>query len=539
MNIGKVFLKTTISVSVFLTAVLLSGVTASADEETTNYNVLDTTEILTEGTEESQGCSETEQAEESDISDASDVSESESNELNIEEETEESETIAFSEYELDVALSVDLNAETDKTKKDGWQTVDGKRYYYVDGKAVSGMYQIDGIGYFFDDTGVQRTGWVQSNGIFYYYDISDGSIKTGETTIDGVTYLFNMKGQLSLGWRTVGGKRVYYSPETGKPVYGWIEYFDNKYYTDETNGKEKGWLEENNNKYYLSDTSGQMKKGLQKVSDSTYYFNDDGVMQTGLQEIDGDVYGFDDTGKACTGFTKLNNKTYYFDSDGKTSKGFIKIDGSVYYFGTDGVMLTGLQKIESDFYYFDNSGKMNTGFQTVNGKLYYFDDSGKMLKDTFKDDYKIDADGVAVKLTTSQQQAKKVLDEIGWDLKKAFTYSYSMPYYGHTASMPQDSKTGIEWYADYGFTNYKGNCYVMASVFYRLSEMLGYEVKQISGTVPLLAGGSGPHSWVEIVVDGKTYVCDPDFQNETGRDGYLITYGQSGTWRYNKQEEMS
>jgi hypothetical protein len=113
-----------------------------------------------------------------------------------------------------------------------------------------------------------------------------------------------------------------------------------------------------------------------------------------------------------------------------------------------------------------------------------------------------------------------------------------MKYYGHNAYMHQDAATGIEWYADFGFTNYKGNCYVMASVFYRMAKLLGYDAYQISGSVPLLAGGYGPHSWVEIKIDGKTYVYDPDFTNETGRNGYKISYGQSGTWRYNRIQVM-
>ena len=170
--------------------------------------------------------------------------------------------------------------------------------------------------------------------------------------------------------------------------------------------------------------------------------------------------------------------------------------------------------------------------------IHRFVDGDLKLGDS-NDEYKISKDGVAIKMPHSQQEAKNVLDKVGWDLEKAYTYSYSMPYYGHTDDMPQDSKPGIEWYADYGFTNYKGNCYVMASVFCRLAEMLDYDVKQISGSVPLRTGGYGPHSWTEIVVDGKIYVCDPDFQNETKKNGYLINYGQSGTWRYKKEEVMS
>jgi hypothetical protein len=79
----------------------------------------------------------------------------------------------------------------------------------------------------------------------------------------------------------------------------------------------------------------------------------------------------------------------------------------------------------------------------------------------------------------------------------------------------------------------------MAAMFCEMAKCIGYEAHQISGKVPLRAGGYGPHSWVEVTIDGTVYVCDPDFTNETGRNGYMIAYGQSGTWRYEKEEVMS
>lgn len=133
--------------------------------------------------------------------------------------------------------------------------------------------------------------------------------------------------------------------------------------------------------------------------------------------------------------------------------------------------------------------------------------------------------------------AKAKLDTVGWDLKKAFNASV-ITYYG-PADFPKDDKTTMQWYADYGFKNNKGNCYVMAAMFCEMAQLLGYDAHQISGKVPLKAGGYGPHSWVEITFDGTTYVCDPDFAEETKRNGYMITYGQSGTWMYQKDSVMS
>ena len=63
----------------------------------------------------------------------------------------------------------------------------------------------------------------------------------------------------------------------------------------------------------------------------------------------------------------------------------------------------------------------------------------------------------------------------------------------------------------------------MASTLRYIAEYLGYNAIQRFGYV-----GSATHSWVEI--NGKVY--DANFKNETGRNGFGISYGQKGTWKY-------
>ena len=146
--------------------------------------------------------------------------------------------------------------------------------------------------------------------------------------------------------------------------------------------------------------------------------------------------------------------------------------------------------------------------------------------------------GAEVPAEERYPEAKKVLDQVGWDLKAAFNWSAGLKYYGHNSEMPDTAAPGIMWYADYGFQNKKGNCYVMAATFYEMAVLLGYDAKQISGSVGMRSGGYGPHSWVEITLDGTVYVYDPNFTNETKRNGFKISYGQSGTWRYKRGEPM-
>lgn len=134
--------------------------------------------------------------------------------------------------------------------------------------------------------------------------------------------------------------------------------------------------------------------------------------------------------------------------------------------------------------------------------------------------------------------AKERLDAVGWNLQAAFNAASGITYYGQKPDMPQTTDYTLEWYAEYGFKNGKGNCYVMAAMFCEMARLLGYDIHLISGKVPLKDGTWGPHSWTEVNVDGTVYICDPDFAHETGKNGYMITYGQSGTWMYQKEMVM-
>lgn len=142
-------------------------------------------------------------------------------------------------------------------------------------------------------------------------------------------------------------------------------------------------------------------------------------------------------------------------------------------------------------------------------------------------------------------KAEAVLNAVGWDLRAAFNWSTYLTYYGHgKADMPETPYNGSEWFANFGFDNHKGNCLVMAGTFWEMAVVLGYDCRQMFGYVPLASGGMGPHSWVEVIVNGTSYVCDPDFtynyrQKGSNRNGYLIHYGQSGTWQYSSYSPMS
>lgn len=90
---------------------------------------------------------------------------------------------------------------------------------------------------------------------------------------------------------------------------------------------------------------------------------------------------------------------------------------------------------------------------------------------------------------------------------------------------PEAGYTSEQWYAIYGIEQRAGNCYCYAAAFAAVARQLGYDATMISGSVPLLAGGYGPHAWVELNINGVTYVCDPESQREYPNYGfYMVTY---------------
>ena len=148
-------------------------------------------------------------------------------------------------------------------------------------------------------------------------------------------------------------------------------------------------------------------------------------------------------------------------------------------------------------------------------------------------------ESVSIFVPSAEDYARVVLDEVGWDPKAAFDWCASMKYYGHgKPDMPENGSPGTNWFALFGFTKHKGNCYVMAATFCTMARLLGYDVQQVSGQVPHRNGGLTPHSWVEVYIDGQTYVCDPDFTYGTKRNGFMIQYRQPGTWMYQNYTPM-
>lgn len=234
-------------------------------------------------------------------------------------------------------------------------------------------------------------------------------------------------------------------------------------------------------------------------------------------------YTINDNGQP--GWVQLSNGAYKYRNEDMrfASNTSLAIDGDTYRFDDNGVMITGWWSADNGasvwYYYYP---KNNTSGRP----------EGSMAVNTDIEGYHVNYLGVYSKDNTTT--AKTVLDQVGWNLKAAYDWSAGLKYY----SLTDSPERGINWFADYGFTNNYGNCYVMAATFVQMARELGYEASQMDGIVPSRKGGTTPHSWCELIIDGQTHVFDPNFTNETGKDGYDFSYGKSGTWRYQSYRAM-
>lgn len=277
-------------------------------------------------------------------------------------------------------------------------------------------------------------------------------------------------------------------------------------------------------------------------SNHTMYLKND-VAVKGLQKLDGAWYFFNTTsGVRVTGWRLINSKWYFFDtSSGKAFTGVHRIGKGLYFFDENTARAKGKgffkDKAGREYYSTSAKGKLATGFQAlVSGKKkvkngYYFSvKNGAMAKNTVVGHLKIPKNG---RLHEAYYYGIKTLNKKGWTLRAAYKYAYKTKYQGRWYRVSKKTALKSEAYSIKGFTKRKGNCYVMAAQFYVMAKLLGADIRQVYGKVGL------PHSWTEIRQGGKTWVYDPNFRNETGRNGWKIWYGKKGTWRYHKKGKLN
>ena len=312
----------------------------------------------------------------------------------------------------------------------GWQTIDGKVYYYDNnGRPTIGTPIIDGKKYWFDGNGVQRTGWLYLTNWKMYFDPSSGAASVGMKDINGKRYLFNSDGvmqtyagtpiingkkywfstddaSLKTGWLNLGNWKMYFDPETYEAKTGFADIDGKKYLfnsdgvmqtyagTPIINGKKywfstdsgslkSGWLYLTNWKMYFDPETYEAKTGFADIDGKKYLFNSDGVMQTyaGTTEINGKKYWFStDDASLKSGWLTLGNWKLYFDPETYAAvTGWVTIDGMRYYFDENGVLREGFVRKGDYQYYMYQDGSYAKGTPVINGEKYCFDGQGRQI----------------------------------------------------------------------------------------------------------------------------------------------------------------
>ncbi len=198
---------------------------------------------------------------------------------------------------------------------------------------------------------VKGSGWVKLSDATYYY--KDAHPVVGWQTIDGKRYYFNKQGKMQKYRQTINGK-IYYFNGAGVLQTGWIKG-NNWFYADKNGVLATGWKTIANKKYYFK-SDGSMVKGWQKISGKWYYMNGSGVMQTGWVKLSGKWYYLNNAGIMQTGWQKISGTWYYFNASGAMQTGWQKISGKWYYFNSSGSMRTANLTYKGKTYCFNNSG---------------------------------------------------------------------------------------------------------------------------------------------------------------------------------------
>ena len=261
--------------------------------------------------------------------------------------------------------------ETQAATTTGFRTINGKTYYYKNGKMVKGWLTLGKNKYFLNTkTGVLYKGWQKSSkGPKRYFDSRTGVMYKGLKKVGSSYYYFNT----STGYTTSGFL---------KAQNGNVRYFMSDTYVMAT-----GWMKNSKGeKWYFTPSNGLMYKGLKKVGSYYYYFDGStGATKSGfLKASNGNVRYFRaKTYVMVTGWTKTSKgeRRYFAPSTGVMYKGLKKVSGNTYYFNTNtGIATGGWVTIDGNKYYFNpDTFVMTTGTKLIDGKYYVFNSSGVMV----------------------------------------------------------------------------------------------------------------------------------------------------------------
>ena len=95
-----------------------------------------------------------------------------------------------------------------------------------------------------------------------------------------------------------------------------------------------------------------------------------------------------------------------------------------------------------------------------------------------------------------------------WMINNSWTYART---YEHISSSWVWYSGWQDDFAKQCITNQAGNCFRYAAAFgYMVKEATGYQVRVYHGMTPATRGGTTPHGWITVNIDGTWYAYDID-----------------------------
>ena len=184
------------------------------------------------------------------------------------------------------------------------------------------------------------------------------------------------------------------------------------------------------------------------------------------------------------------------------------------------------------------------GFYMFGMDLYAIDRSGHLVKNGEYNGLTFDEQGIYTSGNPELDEVirsvfEKILDEsMDQEEKLREIYKYTTESFTYRRRRIYPFRD-TSWAADEAYTmltTKTGNCYNFAGTFCMMARAIGYDAQVFSGFV---GNEHSAHAWVEIEIDGKTYVFDPELefaykQNKKNIDMFMLDEKESRKWGYSR-----
>lgn len=225
--------------------------------------------------------------------------------------------------------------------------------------------------------------------------------------------------------------------------------------------------------------------------------------------------------------------------------GFTTVGSNVMYSLGNGTFLKDTWFSQGNYvWHFDSNGFVQTGIVEIEGQLWNLSIDGiatpvPALSETLPDFIAQPAPVTDFSQIVMTALTQCISPDMTPDQKLYASYMYviNKTTYERTYETPAGDWT--KPYALDVYVNGKGNCYRYAAAFAYMAKALGYDARVCTGQIQAARGGLTPHGWVEINMEGISYIFDPDMQDAKNRDFYYKTYENYPVKPLIKQTEWS